>query len=108
MLNHQEILFKIAELCGWTHIESFEAGIYGFKNGEISSYKQSVPNYTESLDACREFEKDVDLTYFFNLAKIVGVNTEAAILNRRDILAMLNATPLQRNEAFLRWKGEWK
>lgn len=90
-MTNQEINERVAKLCGWN--ENFSG----------------PPNYTESLDACREF-----------MSKIHGSDREefviiARYLERVDTLyeaeeqwALITLTPLELCEAFLRLKGQWE
>lgn len=69
------------------------------------------PNYSESLDACREFESkltgdDRSMYMDFIYLHIVRTNNEA-VMGFENQWAMFNAPPLQRCEAFLRMKGQW-
>jgi len=103
--------------CGYTNQES-EAGRFTLEEAKkreyphdepVTIHKFTTPNYTDSLDACREF-----------MEKIQGVDREefviiARYLERVDTLyeaeeqwALITLTPLELCEAFLRLKGQWE
>jgi hypothetical protein len=104
-MTNQEINERIAKLCGWKP-RAFCAGYY--RDG-FEGYALALPNYAESLDACREF-----------MSQIHGLNREefviiARSLERLDTLygfeeqwALITLTPLELCEAFLRLKGQWE
>lgn len=104
-MTNQEINERVAKLCGWRP-RAFCAGYY---RDEFDGYVLTLPNYAESLDACREF-----------MSKIHGVDREdflivARRLDRTDTLyeyeelwALITLTPLELCEAFLRLKGQWE
>lgn len=73
------------------------------------------PNYYNSLDACREFEKLIQgdgadpEVYEDTLASIVGVYDDwYEGISFREAAKLVYATPAQRCEAFLRMKGQWE
>jgi len=103
-MTNQEINERVAKLCGRDQANNY--GIIWSKDG---GWTVGFPNYTESLDACREF-----------LAQIHGSDREefliiARYLERVDTLygfeeqwALITLTPLELCEAFLRLKGQWE
>lgn len=109
-MTNQEINERVAKLCGWTRQSITYVSYDG--NDERFEYKRmkwlskdnwvqdSIPNYTESLDACREFESfktgEEWSEYIDTLTEICDVYNDPIV-----------ATPLQRCEAFLRLKGQW-
>lgn len=113
-MTNQEIRIAIASECGYR-----DCGLY---NNPIDENKdwlsgihprlnllQSLPNYTESLDVCAEFEKDVLDEYWKELANIVGKDNDGSAIDKFSIyIQCMKATPLQRCKAFLRVKGKWK
>lgn len=108
-MNNQEINKRIALLCGWEK----QILTHGFwKNPNSVSGFIDVPNYTKSLDCCREFESkltsdDRSMYMDFIYLHIVRTNNEA-VMGFENQWAIFNATPLQRCEAFLRMKGQWE
>lgn len=65
-----------------------------------------LPNYPESLDSCREFEKDAPAEYFSELEDLLDPKGELDYGTGMKRMAL--ATPLQRCEAFLRHHNKWK
>ena len=94
-MTNEQINERISKLCGW--IPTTNGGICWDSNGNaIITY----PNYAESLDACRLFERE----YTF------GEEEEVfdGMLERLGVIDAIFSTPLQRCEAFLRLKGQWE
>lgn len=113
-MTEEQIRIKVAEACGWKDIRDraishnlngrFWKTIHKFGTSP-QGLQNYLPNYTQSLDACREFDdklkgcKDRE-SYCVTLCKVVhGMDH----LNVDVVLA----TPLQRCEAFLRMRGLW-
>lgn len=76
---------------------------------------QWLPDFSSSLDACAEFENTLDVTesteYAVQLRRIVTRNTEDAD-KHQDTLRIPDgryycATPIERCEAWLSFKGQW-
>lgn len=94
-----------------------EAHEHAHPDGEpVTIHKFSTPNYAESLDACRAFERTLDVTesteYAVQLRRIVTRNAESED-KHPDTMRIPDgryycATPLERCEAFLRIKGQWE
>ena len=93
-MTNQEINERIAKLCGW--IPTTDGGICWDSNGNaIITY----PNYAESLDACRLFERE----YTFGEEELVFDFMQSEV----GTAAACFASPELRCEAFLRLKGQW-
>ena len=93
-MKNEEINIAIAESLGWKTIEGIWVGPKNWKGEE-------VPKYAESLDACAEFERTLELRdladYSYKLMDITNTTYEA-----------ITATARQRCEAYLRVKGNWR
>ena len=94
----------IAEFCGWTRIQSSGNALYGWHpNEEVGTC--SIPQYDTDLNAMHEAERRLSLdkreSYRQMLAQITQVNRMASIG-----WTTLNATALQRFEAFLKTIGK--
>ena len=118
-MNPTDINRRIAELCGWTHIEDNKALMLGVPvwvgyppTGAMVGKKQPTPNYYESLDACASFEIAMnELTrriYADNLGKVVDIYDDwYAGITYAEASKLIWTTAPQRCVAFLRMKGEW-
>lgn len=105
-MTNEQINERIAKLCGWK--PTTDGGICWDSNGNaIITY----PNYAESLDACMEFSykmsNDDHLRFQDELVFILPVGTYSFDEMGYDRRLVIDATPLQRCEAFLRAKGQW-
>lgn len=105
-MTNQEINERIAKMCGWTREE------YGAKFWRSPNYQfenQFAPNYTESLDACREFIEQLHGTdrddFCSEVLKLDRLETKYEF---EFWWAMISLTPLELCEAFLRLKGQWE
>lgn len=127
-MTNQEINERVAKLCGWRAVECKEAGLWhlehpdgrviGFGCGlsEDHAKKCVTPDYAESLDACRSFERTLDTIesteYAVHLRRIVTRNTTDA--DKHPDTGYVPdgryycAAPIERCEAFLRLKGQWE
>jgi len=111
-MTNQEINERVAKLCGWTFerrqtVDGYNYRVW-FSPGKTEPFERSL-NYSESLDACREF-----------IGQLKGEQREFFIftareLDRIDMLlglemqwALITLTPLELCEAFLRLKGQWE
>ena len=132
-MNPEAINRRIAELCGWKafHMEDRcdgtirtrcgacgregHSNCYGDGTGQIEFSCADMPccdeaqpkNYFNSLDCCREFERNVqgdDRSLYIDMIYLL-VSKSAD--NFEQQWAIFNASPPQRCEAFLRMKGEW-
>lgn len=76
----------------------------------VTIHKCEPPDYCNSLDACREFEQEVETQdYIHQLHMIMPIcKLTLAADPSLWILAYLKTTPQQRCEAFLRVKGQWE
>ena len=111
--------------CGYTSREN-EAGRYTIEEAQeheyligdqpVTIHKFSTPNYNESLDACRSFERTLNTIesteYAVHLRRIVTRNTTDA--DKHPDTGYVPdgryycAAPIERCEAFLRLKGQWE
>lgn len=107
-MTNQEINERVAKLCGWKP----RAFCVGYYRDDFDGYALALPNYTESLDACREFEAaitgDDRSLYLDHIYLIVIQSNNNAVMGFDNQWAMFNATPLQRCKSFLRLKGQWE
>ena len=131
-MNIEDINRRIAELCGWTQIEAGKGLMLGMPcykgyppTGAVIGRKQPLPNYFQSLDACREFEKWTEANsnpvqssmqpnaqYDVTLMQVCNPGYELWDLGHFvgdywDALKVGRATPQQRCEAFLRLHNQW-
>ena len=76
-----------------------------------NKYIGEVVKYTESLDACAEFEKLVDDKFYSDKLTLIIFDQESLSGVRFGMVESryktAKATPLQRCEAFLRVKRKW-
>lgn len=76
----------------------------------IESFDYLLPNYHTSLDACAEFEKDIEIGYWGLLHQITTQSKPIDVVIHHCTLMCCacvgKATPLQRCEAFLRLHGK--
>lgn len=94
-MTHEEINRRIAKLCGWTTTANNDL----VKDGQY--YRKISLPYTESLDACREFEVfDTQSEFLLYIDHLIDVCDYI-------LFVQFTATPLQRCVAFLRMKGHW-
>lgn len=123
-MTNQEINDRVAMLCGWFPVEDTESGLWhlsnmdgrkiGYRSGlsEDHAWRVLTPNYAESLDACREFSdkmsNDDHLRFQDELVCILPVATCSFDEMGYDRRLVIDATPIQRCEAFLRLKGQWE
>jgi hypothetical protein len=115
VITHEQIQIKVAESLGWKSVRIEYETLFGYRLNQVSC---AVPAYTESLDACREFEKDLTpaqkIEYITALWKLSPDSKIEQRLWNQDALAqaiwcwLCFATPLQRCEAWLRYKGVWE
>jgi hypothetical protein len=96
-MTNREINERVAKLCEWYREIDSLGNVTWCKHGE---YRPAPPNYSESLDACREFEKE----YTFGEQEDVF----DALYDKFGCRGACFATPFQRCEAFLRLKGKWE
>ena len=110
-MSDQEINAAIALACGWTDIKLgvLSKELIGRSNNN-SDYSV-IPNYVGDLNAMHEAEqalwaRDWNLRYDYidALARVEN----PTIYNRLDAVDMLDLTPRQRAEAFLRVLGKWE
>lgn len=139
-LTNEEIRIKVAESLGvhtkhcrgwtmthtsfrhgsgtWKHFTDEAAAIewnrlFPFEEFKTETYTQVnlLPNYTESLDACAEFEKTLtdeeQQEYFYQLNEEVGLVSprSPAWLLEWSVFKLITATARQRCLAYLKTKG---
>ena len=125
-MTKEQIRIAVAEICGWhwSYCKDNQKWAWFFKyssykselsmrQSEKSEFIYCLPNYSESLDACAEFEKDFNEAecrkYNEILCKIV-IPLESLFPpfpNKPAPQWLFHANSLQRCEAFLRLKGKW-
>lgn len=113
-MTNDEIRIKIAEACGWTHVEKEEGGaIYGYPKTKPmfdSCRLFKIPDYLNDLNAMHEAEKaltdEQDLEYSESLEQVVGARFNSK--NGEDMRRLRSATAAQRAEAFLRTLNLWE
>jgi len=113
-MTTQEIRIAVAELCGWrqtgaqcepgqNEVKHFSRN-YGIAR-EQRLLEYELPNYPESLDACREFEgtlrDDNSLT-----GKVAYCNILMRVCGTYQ--GCVTSTALQRCEAYLKMNNKWK
>lgn len=112
-----EINRAIAELCGardirisnrWEVTDPPEPPCVDV--GLFSNGVRAIPDYYHSLDACAEFEKDVQDDYYHRLAEVTYCDHLPSVENPEPHFwrAFASATAPQRCEAFLRMHGKWR
>ena len=113
-MTNDEIRIKIAEACGWTHVEKEEGGaIYGYP--KINSCRLfAIPNYPEDLnamyDALAHLTPEELRQWAVELTAIVLENNSGAWwdLDISETAQVLNATAAQQAEAFLKTLKLWE
>ena len=119
-MTNQEINERIAKLCGWIIVP--RSGIFKtLYQSPTERLETEPPNYTDSLDACREFE-DPMMSEEYSKYRVhlftasAGINSDvfesmkgvSVPIHFSRGRAFHNATPLQRCEAFLRLNNQWE
>lgn len=94
-MTNEQINERIAKLCGWEKTANNDWV------KPASFYRNIPPTYTESLDACREFER------FSSIADWNSYFEQLRWVCERDMTEPMIALAIQRCEAFLRMKGQW-
>lgn len=138
-MTNEEIRIAVAELCGYTwskphfghdsiwHVTPISPGQDDLWNDDSSKWAgephdvqqeiQLLPNYPESLDACREFENKLNTEQFYAYwdilyAMISPINLviekQKQKVRWKGQVECARATPLQRCEAFLSLHNKWK
>lgn len=103
-LTPSQIQRLVAETLGWTE---GQPPFWNSPDPENHLW-DGLPNWPGSLDACLAFEKDAPEGYWVALSYTVlgyAINPGFQVLSLQHTIAVARATPLQRCEAFLRWKG---
>jgi hypothetical protein len=117
-MTPDEMRVRIAELLGFTNVHRLnkwkegtphsDGTLVGDRDGLT---KRPLQNYDTSLDACAEFEATLtdDEHFEFRSALYDLAMKEDASHTIQDCARQtVSATALQRCEAFLRVKGEWR
>lgn len=108
-MTNDEIRIAIAELCGWKPPKDKREILWTTPGGKF----WHVPNYCESLDACREFEGNLTWReagpYVFWLEELTNIGHMGGNAVREPLndCALITASALHRCQAFLRLKGKW-
>lgn len=103
-MTNQDINERVAKLCGWSRIETGFGSQWAEKGGKLQP-----SNYTESLDACREFMSKihgVERKEFVIIARYL--ERVESIYEYEEQWALITLTQLELCEAFLRLKGQWE
>lgn len=110
-MKNDAIRRKIAEACRWTDIVCYGVPAFLLGKQRDGSLKE-LPNYPESHDAMAEAINGLggyDREFARRLAVIVGIEVSAgSVFYSDDIFKLIDATPLQKAEAFLKAKGLWE
>lgn len=107
-MTPEQMRIKIAEACGWRNIHEDKHSDNLWGEFQPTRGLSEVPNYPESLDAMAEARRTLDnfewSQYTWELRKLLATGTKETpyTVNENQII---NATPLQHAEAFLRAKG---
>jgi len=119
-MTNLEINSRIATLCGWILMppRGIFKILYQSPTGRI---EPEPPQYTDSLDACCEFENSMTSEEYSKyrvhlFTASAGANSDvfesmkgvSVPMHFSRGRAFHNATPLQRCEAFLRLKNQWE
>lgn len=112
----------VAELLGWTAIEDNKALMLGVPvwigyppTGAVIGRKREIPRYTNSRDACSEFESTITST----ADRVKWLNTMREIVSRRCPKNKIGAplvsdfdiamsTAMERCECWLKMNGRWE
>mgnify|MGYP003656530614 CR=1 FL=1 len=122
-MKQQEKRIKIAEACGWSHIETdrqFANGLTNQPNDGLIGIspinkKQNlltrncawiIPDYFNDLNACHEIEKSIpkEVFYMMNLVKVMKETGTLGVRSDKTY----RATATQRAEAFGLTLGLWE
>lgn len=106
-MTNDAIRRKIAEACGWKSVTNNSTlGVLPPTRGW-----QDLPNYPESHDAMAEARKTLSggawNDYEWALRKVIARSMRESEYTV-TVCQIINATPLQHAEAFLRAKGLWE
>lgn len=117
-MTPEKQLTTIAEAYGWTHIENISTiRIRGHWVGyppksPIIGEKETLPDYLNDLNACHEMKKvltDEQKNSFRDYLLTITTNLTSwgDFDMGEDLQSMIDATPLQQAEAFLKTLGKW-
>ena len=110
MTNNQTNKAVAIEL-GWTSIRDepsiWELEQSGIAPGDSESSRKDIPNFCEDHNAVAEMRKaiheDEQQSFMDHLDAVAGPATYTMLQD----WALINATPRQQAEAFLRMRGKW-
>jgi len=110
-MTNKEINERVAKLCGWERNPN--SGMWTHKTksdpNDPNDYQEDPPNYSEQPYACREFMSQIDEKERDEFCMIVCQLERIHPLFEYEFWwAMINITPLELCEAFLRLKGQWE
>ena len=102
-MTNQEINERVAKLCGWK-IKT-NTGLFFDSSGKPHV---DLPNYAESLDACREFMGELHGLDRCDFVEIANLTDRAANLyDYEHMWVLITLTPPELCECFLKLKGQW-
>ncbi len=112
-MTNKEINERVAKLCGWKNVPVDRIFFHGssemWESPGKGEFHETFPNYTESLDACREFMSKIDEKERDEFCMAVcQLERIHPFFEYEFWWAIINITPLERCEAFLRLKGQWE
>ena len=117
-MTNEQIRIAVAELCGWrlerdsVHWAVFDTNgdqrFISWMDYNEGRHAALLPNYPESLDACREFEQPMfdrgdSINYYLMIGTVILATAKGFITDR----SIFFSTPLQRCKAFLSIHGKW-
>ena len=109
-MKPERMRIKIAEACGWRNIHEGKSAETWGEFPPTRGFSE-VPNYTESLDAMAEARKTLSggawNDYEWALRKVIARSMRESAYTV-TVCQIINATPLQHAESFLRAKGLWE
>ena len=100
-MTDKEINEKVAALCGWKWSKKHN---WWMRDGVV----RVNPPYTESLDMCQDFMKEIqvgDRKHFICIAR--EIERMAPLCDYDHQWAMLTMTPRELCEVYLKLKGQW-
>ena len=127
-MTHEQMRIAVAEACGLDVIheaagpedrpDAWKTGYFTPKAASdrrkrwpSSAYVMQVPNYPADLNACAEIVAALDPSEKFRMTcemlDILGIRDDQTP-EPSEVFDLMNATALQRCEAFLKTKGLWR
>ena len=102
-MTNDQINKAIAEELGWTSIRNAS----GIALGDTKPIRRLIPDFTDDHNAVAEMRKaileDEQQSFMDRLDAVAGPATYTMLQD----WALINATPRQQAEAFLRMRGKW-